>query len=338
MINVTLYVRQDCPECDQVKADLDALQDEYPHKLVILDVDSDETLQEKFESVPVVVIGPYQREAPITRQDLQVSLGAAQHRDDQLTAVDDSKHKFQKERGSQISRADRFSFWLSKNYIWVLNTLVFLYVGLSFLAPMLMSIGWVTPAKVIYKGYSVVCHNLAYRSWFLFGEQPVYPREAANVPGYATYGEITGNGEGNTYQEIIDARTYVGDAQYGYKVAFCERDVAIYAAILVFGLLFAFTGRKMKAIPWWIWISVGMGPIALDGFSQLLSQMDSIPILGDLIFWDYRESTPFLRTLTGGIFGFMTAWFGYPMFEETMRDTRRALLVKFKRLGVEIEE
>jgi hypothetical protein len=37
--------------------------------------------------------------------------------------------------------------------------------------------------------------------------------------------------------------------------------------------------------------------------------------------------------MTGFIFGFTTAWYGLPIVEETMRDARRSLLVKFKRLN-----
>jgi hypothetical protein len=37
--------------------------------------------------------------------------------------------------------------------------------------------------------------------------------------------------------------------------------------------------------------------------------------------------------MTGAIFGFMTAWYGLPIVEETMRDARRSLLVKFKKLS-----
>jgi hypothetical protein len=42
-----------------------------------------------------------------------------------------------------------------------------------------------------------------------------------------------------------------------------------------------------------------------------------------------RESSPFLRTLTGGMFGWMTAWYLFPMIEETMRETRRIMQRKF---------
>jgi uncharacterized membrane protein len=63
-----------------------------------------------------------------------------------------------------------------------------------------------------------------------------------------------------------------------------------------------------------------MVPIGLDGFSQLFSQ---IPIAFIQTYLPYRESTPILRTLTGFLFGFTTAWFMFPLIEETMAETRR---------------
>jgi len=43
----------------------------------------------------------------------------------------------------------------------------------------------------------------------------------------------------------------------------------------------------------------------------------------------YRESTPFLRLLTGFLFGFGTAWFGLPYVEESMRETLGLMDKKF---------
>jgi uncharacterized membrane protein len=70
-------------------------------------------------------------------------------------------------------------------------------------------------------------------------------------------------------------------------------------------------------------------PIGLDGFTQLFSQIPSAFIQSIL---PYRESTPFLRVLTGFLFGFTTAWFMFPLIEETMSDTRRMLSKKFATL------
>lgn len=327
MLTVVLYTRKNCHLCDEVKTDLAELKAQHPHKLVEIDVDTDPALVETYgEHVPVVQIGPYIRRAPITRQDLMVSLAAARDRASQLESLDDPGYRRRQQRGAQVSTGDRLSFWISNHYMLLANVLVFMYVGLSFLAPVFMKIGWTGPASVIYRSYSFVCHNLGYRSWYLFGEQAAYPRAAANVAGLETFEAATGLGAGNSTDDLFGARRFVGNEELGYKVAFCERDVAIYAGILLFGLLFAATGEKIRSIHWTLWILIGVGPIALDGFSQLLSQPP-------FSFWAYRESTPLLRTLTGLIFGIMTAWYGYPIVAETMQDARRALLVKFKRLG-----
>jgi hypothetical protein len=43
-----------------------------------------------------------------------------------------------------------------------------------------------------------------------------------------------------------------------------------------------------------------------------------------------------LRSFTGFLFGYTTAWFGYPLVEETMRETRnlmRRKLERYRRLG-----
>ena len=77
-------------------------------------------------------------------------------------------------------------------------------------------------------------------------------------------------------------------------------------------------------------------PIGVDGVSQLLGELfsrsglDALGFMANLI--PNRESTPFLRVLTGFLFGFTTAWFGYPLVEETMRDARSLLAAKFARV------
>ena len=75
----------------------------------------------------------------------------------------------------------------------------------------------------------------------------------------------------------------------------------------------------------------GVFPIALDGFSQLFSQYpyNSLPLFSLL---PYRESTPLLRTLTGGLFGLANAWLAYPYFEESMQGVYRDLEAKLARV------
>lgn len=321
MIDVTLYSRKGCHLCDDVRADLEALRDEIPHRLYIVDIDEHKELQGEYgENIPVVKAGPYHLKAPISRQDLVVALKAAQHRVSQIAEIDQAIEDGRLPTSEKWTSADRVSLWLSRHYLAFFNIFVFLYVGLPFLAPVMMRAGWTGPASLIYRGYNAVCHELAFRSWFLFGEQPAYPRSIAGVDDWLSYGDATGMNE----DDLWAARSYVGNENVGFKVALCQRDIAIYGGILLFGVLFALTGRKFGSLHWLAWLILGILPIGLDGVSQLISQ----PPLNLL---PYRESTPMLRTLTGALFGFMTAWFGYPLVDVSMRETGEYLGAKFKR-------
>lgn len=326
MIAVVLYTREDCHLCEQTHLDLQALKEKNDFELIVIDVDGSKQLQREFGlEVPVVKVGPYTLKAPITYQDLQMTIGAALDRERHIDMIEKSPKLEALRQGESWTSSDRISYWLSRHYMLLFNLFVIVYAGTAFLAPVLMKTGANTPANWIYKGYSVVCHQLAYRSFFLFGAQPVYPRAAAGVEGYATYEQASGFGEGNSVEEALTARRFVGNEVMGYKAALCQRDLGIYLAILAFGILFVLTGKRLPPLPWYLWLLLGIAPIALDGLSQLLSQPP-------FNFWAFRESTPFLRTLTGAMFGFFTAWFGYPLVEETMVDTRRVMGEKYKRL------
>ncbi len=322
MINVTLYSRKDCHLCNQAKTDLNSLQEQYPHQLVEIDVDSSNDLRRAYGfEVPVVEIGPYRLKAPIDRQELQMTLGAASDRNRHLEAINNPATAAALQQSQTWTKADGITYWFSRHYLAIFNLFVLIYVGLPFLAPVLMYTGAEAPARLIYRSYSLVCHQLAYRSFFLFGEQAVYPRAAAGVPGILSFQQATGINEQSTSQDLLAARNFIGNPQIGYKVALCERDVAIYGGILLFGILYAVTGRRIPPLPWYLWILIGIIPIGLDGFSQLFSQPP-------FNFIPFRESSPYLRTLTGALFGITTAWFGYPLVQETMNDTVRIMAEK----------
>jgi len=329
MLTVTLYTRQGCHLCDQAKADLLSLQDKHPHRLVEVDIESDPVLHARFvETIPVVEVGPYSLKAPISRRSLEMTLGAAADRKSQLEQVGDTKYQARVQKGQTVTGGDRFSFWLSRRYLLILNLFILFYVGLPFLAPVLQKAGAEIPARALYRLYSPLCHQFGFRSFFLFGEQAYYPLEAANITGARTFEEVTGlqNLDDPMSFTRLEARQFTGNETVGYKVALCERDVAIYIAILLFGILFAVSGRRIKSLHWLLWLVIGLGPIGLDGFSQLLSQFNWEWFAAVL---PYRESTPFLRAFTGALFGFATAWFAYPNIEESMNETRQYFIKKF---------
>lgn len=329
MLTVTLYTRENCHLCDEVRAELEALQEKFPHRLVAVDIDSDASLNEKYGGIiPVVEVGPYSLKAPITPQSLAMTLGAASDRRGQLQRVDPDEYERRLRRGHEFTTGDRISFWLSKHYLLLINLFVLLYVGLPILAPVLMKAGVTLPAKALYAMYSPLCHQFGFRSFFLFGEQPYYPLAEAGLGGVTTFEDATGIQGLDDPMSVtrFDARKFVGNETMGYKVALCERDVAIYGGMLFFGLLFGLTGRRLPPLHWTLWLVLGMGPIGLDGFSQLFSQFNWAWL--DMLL-PYRESTPFLRALTGAMFGISTAWFAYPYIEESMRETRQFFVKKF---------
>ena len=329
MINVTLYTRKDCKLCEEAEADLKALQEVVPHKLTLIDVDSDSSFRAAYGlDVPVVEAGPFTLKAPFSRQQLQMTLGAAADRRVQLEKINDKAFRINTSGAQAVTTSDRFSFWLSKHYLLIFNIVLVLYVGIPFMAPVFKKVGWNGPAEVVYKIYSPLCHQWAFRSFFLFGEQPYYPHAAAKMSGVLTLEQVTGITDVNDPSRL-QARAFEGSPTLGYKVAFCERDVAIWGAMALFGLIYAATNRRLPKLNWMIWILVGVAPIGLDGFSQLFSQIPSTFIQS---FLPYRESTPLLRVLTGFLFGFTTAWFMFPLIEETMVDTRKMLSKKFATL------
>jgi len=248
-----------------------------------------------------------------------------------------------------VIRIDKTVYWFSKHWLGVFNSVAFLYVALPILAPILMNAGFESPASVIYKVYSPLCHQMAQRTFFLFGEQSAYPREIAgtNLTPIEAYTsqlpEFNNVDPGDWPAFFAAARKFVGNQQLGYKMSLCERDLGIYGFVLVGGLLYAMLRhrRKVKPISIWFFIVLGLGPIAIDGFSQLFffffSPSDGTVATGFLAtihrLLPLRESSPLLRALTGAIFGLSLVWMAYPRIDEGMWGTRKDLGKKLRRIG-----
>jgi uncharacterized membrane protein len=321
MINITLYHREDCHLCDEVEVFLNSIQEVFPHRLTKVDINQNPDLDRRFgQEIPVLRIGEKTYKAPINQKEILLEI----KRISENQAMKENVVK----TGSienQWTGGDRISLWLSRHYIALVNLVLLLFIGFPFLAPVLMKAGLEVPAMVIYKFYGTTCHQLSYRSIFLFGDQLIYPRMAAKPPGIDSFSEATKLGEGSSAEEIWAARDFIGNETIGYKVAICQRDIAIYLGILAFNFLFIITKRKLKPLPWFLWIIIGILPVGVDGLSQLLSQPP-------LSFFPYRESTLFWRLLTGFLFGFTTAWFGIPHLASSMEETREFEEVKLARV------
>ncbi|MCD4752207.1 MAG: DUF2085 domain-containing protein [Anaerolineaceae bacterium] len=322
MITVSIYCYPEREESKQVIDIVKSLGEEIPSRVIIIDLHEDPGMAEYFQDqTPVVQAGPYRAKPPHKKKDIKVTLLAATERDEMN--MNNPNYQANLSRGRSITRSDRFNQWFSKRYPWLFSLVLLLYVGLAVLAPVMMNVGADGAANVIYTVYKPFCHQLAFRSFFLFGEQAYYPRELAGIEGILNYEDVVGETESS--EAVLFARDFIGNDFMGYKVAICERCLAIYGAMFLFSVVYALSGNRIKAIPWYMWILFGLGPIGLDGVSQLPG-MVGINMPEWMII---RESTPLFRVVTGTIFGIMTFWFLMPQVEDSMRETRVILSKKF---------
>ncbi|MFN8486999.1 MAG: DUF2085 domain-containing protein [Caldilineaceae bacterium] len=194
---------------------------------------------------------------------------------------------------SNLARlANRLVLGIAKHWLALFNFAWGAYVVLPFLAPIFMHLGLTTPAYVLYTVYSFMCHQLPDHSYFLFGSQltPLKPALAAGGM------QVTNN--------LLLDRQFIGNAVLGYKVAICERDVAIYGSVFLFGLCFGVLRRHLRPLSIWFYILLLL-PMVIDGGTQLFG---------------LRESNWLLRSLTGLLFGAASVWLAYPYIEDAMQE------------------
>lgn len=194
------------------------------------------------------------------------------------------------------SRVDGGVLWIARHWLALFNVLVAFYLLLPLAAPALARAGLTTPASLIYSVYSATCHQLPERSYFLFGERPFYSLASLETSGLA-------EGKG-----LFERRAFRGNQTTGYKIAVCQRDVAIYGSVVLAGLLFGMLRRRVRMISFKFYLLL-LIPIAVDGLSQLFG---------------LRESNWWLRTFTGALFGGASVWLAYPYLEAAMGDVVRA--------------
>jgi uncharacterized membrane protein len=190
------------------------------------------------------------------------------------------------------ARIDRLVRAIARRWLLIFNLLVAIYLSVPIAAPVLMHAGHTSFANLIYLVFRPQCHQLPERSFFLFGDQLVY-----SLADLDSQGVLPG-------LSLTERAAFLGDERLGYKIAFCERDLATWSAILVAGVIFGITGRSWRTLPLWGY-ALFLLPLAADGVTQLFG---------------LRESNWALRTLSGALFGLATVWLAYPYVERAMRD------------------
>jgi len=181
-----------------------------------------------------------------------------------------------------VGSLNRAQLGLANHWLALTNCGLAIVLALPILAPLLVMIGQPQLAAPIYWIYHSVCHEWPFRSFFLFGQEPTYSiDQIAMAAGPDAIWDFARNPE------------------LGYKMAFCERDLAIVLAALGMGLLYVRYRRRLAPprIPFYLLFLL---PIALDGFTQLPGWRESS--------WEYRVST-------GAIAGVATVWLLFPYLQ-----------------------
>ena len=113
-----------------------------------------------------------------------------------------------------LRRALYAFWWLLDHWVTVFLVGFGVFLILPFLAPVFMHAGWDKPAQLIYFIYSTQCHQMAQRSFFLFGPQPMYNIAQLPIP-------VTGD----SAADMLAFRAFIGNANRGWKVAWSDRMV-----------------------------------------------------------------------------------------------------------------
>ncbi len=78
MLTVTLYTKDGCGLCGEVKAELADLAEDFPHDLQEVDITKDGDLFARYHfAIPVIKIGNETLKAPITAPQLKTALQLA---------------------------------------------------------------------------------------------------------------------------------------------------------------------------------------------------------------------------------------------------------------------
>ncbi len=209
--------------------------------------------------------------------------------------------------------------WLSRHWFLAFGLVFGLWVWLPFLAPVFMHIGWDGEGRMVYLVYSLFCHQLPERSFFLFGQSTMYSLAQIQAAGK------------NTINPLV-LRQFIGNTIMGWKVAWSDRMVSFYGSIWLLALVWWPMRRRVKPLAWW-GLVLFLLPIVLDGGTHAVSDLAgighgfrdangwlSLLTANALPSWFYAGDAlgsfnSWMRLLTGALAGAGLVWFALPHVE-----------------------
>lgn len=242
------------------------------------------------------------------------------------------------DRRSWTLLSNRLLYRLSRHWVFPISLLIAFYVGLPWLAPLFMEMGWDHIGNAIYLLYATQCHQLPQRSFFLFGDRAMY-----------SLAEVQTAWKQSSDPFVL--RKFTGDPTMGWKVAWSDRMVFMYTTLIFWGLLFWLLRKRIRPLPWWA-LFLFLIPMAMDGFSHMISDFgagiglgfrDSNAWLATLTNNAFPDTfyagdalgsfNSWMRLLTGLLFSLGIVWFLYPRLHTSFTRTASQIQEKFHKAG-----
>ncbi len=214
--------------------------------------------------------------------------------------------------------------WLSGHWLQLFLIVYGVWVGLPWLAPVFMHVGWDGAGRVVYFIYSFFCHQLPERSFFLFGSKPMY-----------SLAEIQQAWQNTTNPLVL--RQFIGNSMMGWKLGWSDRMVSFYGGVWLFALAWWPLRHKIRPLPLW-GLALFLLPIVIDGGSHAISDLAGIDqgfrqtnhwlILltsNSLPSWFYDGNAlgsfnSWMRLITGALAGLGLVWFVFPYMEASFAE------------------
>lgn len=236
-------------------------------------------------------------------------------------------------------RTSHRRLWFLEHWVLVFSFLFGVVLVLPFLAPVFMRLGWTGPANLIYTIYSTLCHQMAQRSFFLFGPQPMY--NIAQLPLPMSNDEVA---------NFLILRTFIGNTDLGWKVAWSDRMVYMFGAVWLAGVAFGLLRHRRAIRPLRLrWVGLFLVPMIVDGGTHLLSDSSGglaggfrysnqwlATLTGDALpTWFYvgdaiGSFNSWMRLLSGLTFGVGVAWLTFPYLDQLIREAALDLRAKLE--------
>ncbi|OQY45393.1 MAG: hypothetical protein B6242_10570 [Anaerolineaceae bacterium 4572_78] len=218
-----------------------------------------------------------------------------------------------------VNFADRFEHWinlqawrLAKYWLFLFIAFAVTFVGLPYLAPILMHYGYTIPANVIYQVYQITCHQFPSRSFFIFEHQAGFCHRDTAIWTAFSIGGIIFYVFRNRIVGIpfhwwilalipigLDGGTQLMGPLYQVFPVWVLTGFAIVVWLLLTGIM-----AWQKVNNWQYYLFVLCFPIGMTFVH----------------FTEPRLSNWVLRTMTGSFFGLANAWLMLPMLDEAFRE------------------